>query len=384
MSKNLLGKKNIAILLIEDNMGDAVLVQEYLLDTLRFRAGLTHCTSIQDAMAHLSEQRPDIILLDLSLPDAQDLGGLRRLRHEGYTIPIVVLTGRKDEIAIEALQAGAQDYLNKDDMSPTALERGIQYALERHQFQQRLYQEEEQRLLLQHQVEHERLITSLINGIYHEFRNPLSVINTSATIMAKLHPDEKMHKHQLRIENTVARLVQIVDYMAQMTRLSGSSIVEEPASLSLVCQKLHYDYTHIERLRFADLPHDYQLAMSEDHLLALLNYLIDNALRFSDNNSPVHITCKQEDDYIIISVQDEGIGIAPEHLEKVLLPFYKVDDSRHFDANGAGLGLTIGNMIVKTYGGTLTILSVPDEGTNVLIRLPLYPQPAPMSTPTYS
>jgi DNA-binding response OmpR family regulator len=87
---------------------------------------------LEDAVAALNERSPDIILLDLSLPDADGLATLSRLRHYAGQIPIIVLTGNRDEqSAIEAVRSGAQDYLVKGEFENRGLLRALHYAIER-------------------------------------------------------------------------------------------------------------------------------------------------------------------------------------------------------------------------------------------------------------
>src|SRR5688572_1399856 len=99
----------IRILLVEDNPGDARLFAEAIGEARAFQFDLTHLESIDQALACLSKEIPDMIVLDLGLPDAGGLEGVRRLHQAAPTAPLVVLTGLDDEAsAMEALHAGAQ------------------------------------------------------------------------------------------------------------------------------------------------------------------------------------------------------------------------------------------------------------------------------------
>jgi len=121
------------LLLIEDNPGDARLVREALLET---REGpgfeLEWVDRLQSGLGWLDHEQVDLILLDLTLPDTQGLATLQRLRAQVPDIPIVVLTGNRDErTALQALKLGAQDYLTKGEIEGRSLTRSIRYALER-------------------------------------------------------------------------------------------------------------------------------------------------------------------------------------------------------------------------------------------------------------
>ena len=121
-----------SLLLIEDNPGDARLLREMLNEQGIHKTKLTLVPCLSDAVEHLAEHDVDIILLDLGLPDAQGLDAVRRARAAAPRIPLVVLTGLDDEnLALQSLQEGAQDYLVKGQIETRGLLRALRYAIER-------------------------------------------------------------------------------------------------------------------------------------------------------------------------------------------------------------------------------------------------------------
>ncbi len=121
------------ILLVEDNSGDARLLCEMLREDISHVTRVTHVESIRAVEKHVVEGHVfDIVLLDLGLPDAQGLGALRRTRTVAPYVPVVVLTGLDDEqLALQALQEGAQDYLVKGQIETYGLLRAMRYAIAR-------------------------------------------------------------------------------------------------------------------------------------------------------------------------------------------------------------------------------------------------------------
>lgn len=129
----------IRLLLIEDNPGDARLIQEILRDA-PVSVELEHADSLRTGFALLDEWRFDAVLLDLSLPDSHGLGTVSRTRQQAPELPIVVLTGLNDEaIALQAMREGAQDYLIKGHVDSALLLRAIRYAIERNRMQSALH-----------------------------------------------------------------------------------------------------------------------------------------------------------------------------------------------------------------------------------------------------
>ncbi|MEX0804805.1 MAG: response regulator, partial [Candidatus Binatia bacterium] len=129
----------IKVLLIEDNPGDARLLREYLHEAGSSQFELVHADRLSEALTRLGEGLFDVVLLDLSLPDAHGLATISRLGSQADGAPIVVLTGLDDEeIAIRALQQGAQDYLIKGQADGHLLARALRYAIQRHKAEESL------------------------------------------------------------------------------------------------------------------------------------------------------------------------------------------------------------------------------------------------------
>jgi two-component system, cell cycle sensor histidine kinase and response regulator CckA len=132
----------IKILLVEDNIGDARLLQENLKEVNSILFQLTQVDYLRDALVRLAAESFDIVLLDLSLPDSQGLESYFRVFQQDATIPVVVLTGLDDEsLAIEAMKSGVEDYLVKGQVTGDLLRRSIRYAIERKQTEQKLRQQ---------------------------------------------------------------------------------------------------------------------------------------------------------------------------------------------------------------------------------------------------
>lgn len=128
----------IRLLLIEDNPGDARLIEEILREA-PVPVSLEHASSLKAGMQKLDSDPFDAVLLDLSLPDSQGLSTISRMRQQAPELPLVVLTGLNDEAtALQAVREGAQDYLVKGSVDSGLLLRAIRYAIERNRMQSAL------------------------------------------------------------------------------------------------------------------------------------------------------------------------------------------------------------------------------------------------------
>jgi len=129
----------ITLLLVEDNPDDADLLSRILQESGFARFEVTEVDRFETALQHLASTAFDIVLLDLSLPDNQGLDALIRLRQDQPNLPVVILTGTDDDAtAIQAVQAGAQDYLVKLRITGDLLIQAIRYAIERQRLLLRL------------------------------------------------------------------------------------------------------------------------------------------------------------------------------------------------------------------------------------------------------
>ena len=134
----------IRALLVEDNPGDARLVRELLADAATAQVEIAVVATLGQALERLAERAPDVLLLDLSLPDSQGLETVSRARAAAPSIPILVLTGLNDEeVGIAAVREGAQDFLVKGRITGDALLRVMRYAIERKQAEERIRMSEE-------------------------------------------------------------------------------------------------------------------------------------------------------------------------------------------------------------------------------------------------
>ncbi len=133
--------RTIHILLVEDNAGDARLIQEMLTEAATTRFKLTHASCLDEGLKRLAEASFDVLLLDLGLPDSQGLDTFNTVYHAAPAMPVLVFTGLADEeLGTKAVRAGAQDYLMKGQLDGHLLGRTVRYAIERKRAEEELRQ----------------------------------------------------------------------------------------------------------------------------------------------------------------------------------------------------------------------------------------------------
>ncbi|MEA2045714.1 MAG: response regulator, partial [Euryarchaeota archaeon] len=136
-------RAKLKILLIEDNPGDVRLIWEMLHDSgIAFE--IVSSDRLSEGLEEIAKNEPDVILLDLGLPDSQGIETFQRVNDQASGVPVIVLTvSDDDDLAIGAVQLGAQDYLVKGQIDGNLLRRSTGYAIERNRAQEALRQSEE-------------------------------------------------------------------------------------------------------------------------------------------------------------------------------------------------------------------------------------------------
>lgn len=125
--------EKLSVLIIEDNQGDFVLIEDYLIEKFKL-VSIEHCSDYASAVSHLqnSKVKPSVILLDMNLPDLEGIDLIKGVLEYTYEVPIIVLTGYSDlDMAKRSLQSGVSDYLVKDEINPVILHKTIIFALNR-------------------------------------------------------------------------------------------------------------------------------------------------------------------------------------------------------------------------------------------------------------
>jgi two-component system phosphate regulon sensor histidine kinase PhoR len=116
---------------------------------------------------------------------------------------------------------------------------------------------------------------------------------------------------------------------------------------------------------------DYRILADEDALEHILDNLIDNALKYTDNGGKVTLSLRVDQDAATVEVKDTGIGIPQHHLSRIFERFYRVDRHRSREVGGTGLGLSIVKHLVQAMGGSVSVTSRLNEGSTFSVRFPL-------------
>jgi signal transduction histidine kinase len=365
------------ILLVEDNPGDARLIRETLREAESLPFQLTHADRLAAAEERLAAEAFDVVLLDLSLPDAHGLETVRRTLAAGAEVPIIVLTGLDDETtAVAAVQAGAQDYLAKGRLDGTLLARAIRYAMERKRLERErvelLRSEREARATAEAAV---RARDDVLRVVSHDLGNSLSAVLVTTTLLLRSLPEDG------EVRPRVASIRQLAEQMQRLRqdlldvasieagRLSIEPDWHEPGEL-LEATRGHFSPVAAEKGVCLETRTEQELppvVADRERVLQVLANLVGNALKFTPAGGRIELSAARVPEGVRIAVADTGPGIAPENLPHVFDRFWKTQGgNRH----GAGLGLAICKGIVEAHGGSIGVESRLAAGSTFAFTLP--------------
>lgn len=358
-----------SVLIVDDDPSDQQMFIEYLNsdESQTFRINAAETAS--QAVKNLEQQNVDCILLDYNLPDSVSFHLLERIIKMEIPSAIVMLTGVGDEsLAMAALQNGADDYITKDQCDRQTLMRAVRYAVERKRTQ--ISHKEIERVKQIHEMQRDFFTIAT-----HEFRNPLSVIDTSTQLIEFTHPDDThTTKYTARIKQSVNKLISLVDNVLAFSQFEAGSMRFQPLNFNfsnfLKETVENFQLMHADRTINLEITGEMDKFHADQYLCDhIFTNLISNALKYSEPQFAVSIKAARVADAIEISVSDSGIGMSNEDVQKLFTKFFR---SKNCSAvQGTGIGLYLVKQLVDMHEGSIFVDSTPGMGTTFMVRLPI-------------
>ena len=218
---------------------------------------------------------------------------------------------------------------------------------------------------------------NFIANVSHDFRSPLtSIKGYLEAIIDGTIPPEMYEKYLTRVISETERLTKLTQGMLTLNSLDSKGylsrssfdinrvIKDTAASFEGTCDSRHirFDLTFSDNIQmvYADM----------GKIQQVLYNLIDNAIKFSHDDSVIYIQASSKYEKIFVSVKDTGIGIPRDSIKKIWDRFYKTDLSRGKDKRGTGLGLSIVKEIIQAHGENIDVISTEGVGTEFIFSLP--------------
>ncbi len=223
----------------------------------------------------------------------------------------------------------------------------------------------------------EEVRNDFVANVSHELKTPVGAISLLAEALESSADDEQaVRRFAKRMHKESARLAALVQDIIELSRLQGANVAKQgrPVDINtVVSESVDRSQLPAESKNIELVVGGHAAAMvygDQDLLVTALRNLIDNAIRYSPDNTRVGIGVRSKDGLVAVSVTDQGEGLSPDDQERVFERFYRVDAARSRHTGGTGLGLSIVKHVISNHGGEVTLWSQPGQGSTFTIRLP--------------
>jgi signal transduction histidine kinase len=337
-----------------------------------------------EGLRKLREQHFDLILVDAMMPGMSGLELLERIREHDPEIVCVMITGYATvDLATQAMKQGAQQFLPKPftaDELLSVVQRGLDER-ERLLSLREQHEREEDALQLerarQEMAKLDAIASRFMLVVVHELRNPAGVIKNYLQMMrAGYVDDDEWDEYLEKLDLRAGQLLDMLDDLLELANLKSRQSAPrlEPVAVADVLETVVGELRPAAEAKGLDLEIEIRaqpaMMAQRAHLQSLWTHLVDNAIRYTPGGE-IRVTLAEEAGQLRSTVSDTGIGVSDEEVTRIFQEFYRTDSAREVMALGTGLGLPIVDQIVKLYGGSIRVDSVPGRGSTFTVTLPL-------------
>jgi signal transduction histidine kinase/HPt (histidine-containing phosphotransfer) domain-containing protein len=382
---------------------DSVSYLNVLKNTLKDIYGVFPCSSAKEMFNLLEHVEPDIILMDVGMPEMDGYEAIKKLKSDiRYNeIPVIFLTSLTDQQSeIEGLKLGAVDYIHKPfvtlpllqrihtHLSITEQQNEIKYLLdlEKKEVTLRKAAEQEARNAL-------RIKSEFLANMSHEIRTPLNVIIGLTDLVLE---DDSLKKHVAenlaKISIAGTTLLSIVNDILDFSKIESGKLELNPVEYYMA--SLLNDIVTLVVTRLGEKPIMFHLDIDDDlpaklygddlRIKQVFTNLLTNAVKYTKEGSiTLSVCCTNEGDkvWMDVAVSDTGMGIREEDLQKLFSDYNQVDTKANRNIEGTGLGLSITKRLVEMMGGEISAESEYGKGSTFYLRIRQgHADDAPMGT----
>lgn len=376
----------IRVLLVDDDKDDFILTREKFASIPGGRFHLDWVSNYDDALKAIAECGHDAYLIDYRLGAQTGIELIKEGHAAGCSGPMLLLTGQgQSQTDLEALHAGADDYLEKGRLDGRLLERSILYALRQKQYEVELERKVRERTdeLAQANAQlrdTDRRKDEFLALLAHELRNPLAPMRNALEIMS-LAADNPAAVERARamLDRQVNQMVRLIEDLLDVSRITTGKLrvhLERVQLGEVIETALEMSRPLIDKAKLTlttDLPAE-PVALKADRvrLAQVFSNLLNNAAKYTEAGGRVTLAVTCGGGWVAAAVADTGVGIPAEVMPRVFELFTQVDKHLNRAQGGLGIGLALVKRLVELHGGSVTAHSDgPGKGTTFTVKLPL-------------
>ena len=331
-----------------------------------------------DGIRRIEEVRPELLLVDLKMPELDGLQVIERVRSVDPDVVIAVITGYATiSTAVDAMKAGAYDFLPKP-FTPDELRLIVNRGHERWRLAM------ESRRLRREKEEAERRFITFVS---HQLKSPLVAAKQYLDVLLFTSKGDMTPKTQEWLTRAQARLDEMLNLIhdwLELARIERGTPCEPGVASDLgevVTEVVDAAGPQAEAAGVtlgAEIASEVGAVRGDRVSLGtIVSNLVGNAIKYNRVGGRVNVRIARDGERAVLEVSDTGIGIPEESLPDLFREFYRVKSERTRDIPGTGLGLAICKRLVTDLGGAIEAHSRTDEGTTFVVRLPISAEAAP-------
>ena len=368
----------IKILLIEDNPGDARLV-EILLEDSDFETEVVNKMSLAEGIEAYYAENFDVVLLDLTLPDSRGFETLQSFIKAHKDANVIVMTGLMDkELGLNAVKAGAQDFLMKSGYDSDMLAKTLRYSIERKNVLKSLAESQSAREVAE---ESARMKEQFIASISHEMRTPMNAIYGMSNLLAQTDLNEEQRSYIGSVKQSSEILLGVINDILEVSTLQNGKMAFESKDFDI--QELMTNLVNVMQYKKDEKSIEFQLHIAPSvprhingdklRLNQILFNIVGNSVKFTDEGFvkiDVQLINEDAEDFTLkFTIIDSGIGIPEDKVETIFETFTRIRTKDRI-YEGTGLGLAIVRSLVAQQEGRVWASSQIGQGTTMYLEVP--------------
>ncbi len=324
----------------------------------------------EEAIAMIDAEKPDILLLDNKLPGIQGIDVLEYIKEKKYDFVVAMITSYASlDVALRAHKFGATDFIPKP-FTPQELKSSIENITKQQYLKRITHSMNEEGRKIRYQF---------LSVLSHELKAPLNAIEGYLRMMQDKQAGDRIDDYATPIERSLQRIQGMRNLIMDLLDVTKIQLVRKDEKAEIVnLENIASSAIVTVRPLAIQMDVTVKLTVKSEAIITadptdmeiIFNNLVSNSVKYNRRGGRSEIILDSTENDVIAIFIDTGIGISKTDQENLFSEFVRIKNERTRNITGSGLGLSIVKKVVDLYNGSITVSSIPDEGTTFTVRLP--------------